>query len=89
MSGFSPAAGRERPVKSNKKLMNIEHRTPNVQRRIMYSIYLKKIKWSDSALRHLSAAGGFDIQYSAVLRFAFNVSYEVSGSGVAKFWRLL
>jgi len=44
MSGFSPAAGRERPVKSNKKLMNIEHRTPNVQRRIMYSIYLKKIK---------------------------------------------
>jgi hypothetical protein len=33
----SAAAGRERPVQSKKKLMNIEHRTSNIERRIMYS----------------------------------------------------
>jgi hypothetical protein len=42
VSGVSPAAGRERPVKSKKKLMNIEHRTSNIERRIMYSVYFIK-----------------------------------------------
>jgi len=42
-SGFSPAAGhKKRPAKSRKKLMNIEHRTSNIERRIMYSIYFIK-----------------------------------------------
>jgi hypothetical protein len=41
-SGVSPAVGqKKRPVKSKKKLMNIEHRTSNVQHRIMYSVNLK------------------------------------------------
>jgi hypothetical protein len=35
--GFSAASGRERPVKSNEKLMNAEHRTSNIERRIMYA----------------------------------------------------
>jgi hypothetical protein len=30
-SGFSAAAGRERPIKSKKKLMNIERPTSNVE----------------------------------------------------------
>ena len=38
----SVAAGRERPVKSNEKLMNVEHRTSNIEHRIMYSVYFKK-----------------------------------------------
>ncbi|CAB1076231.1 hypothetical protein D1AOALGA4SA_4029 [Olavius algarvensis Delta 1 endosymbiont] len=29
----------KRPVKSKEKLMNIEHRTSNIERRIMYSVY--------------------------------------------------
>jgi hypothetical protein len=42
-SGFSPAAGpKKRPVKLKKKLMNVEHRTSNVQHRIMYSVELNK-----------------------------------------------
>jgi hypothetical protein len=41
-SGFSAASGRERPVKSKKKLMNIEHRTSNIECRIMYSVYFIK-----------------------------------------------
>jgi hypothetical protein len=36
---MSVASGRERPVKSKKKLMNIEHRTSNIERRIMYPVY--------------------------------------------------
>ena len=39
---ISVAAGRERPVKSNEKLMNVEHRTSNTEHRIMYSVYYKK-----------------------------------------------
>jgi len=30
-SGFSTASVRERPVKSTEKLMNIEHRTSNIE----------------------------------------------------------
>jgi hypothetical protein len=36
----SVASGRERPVKSKKKLMNIEHRTSNIEHRKMYSVRL-------------------------------------------------
>ncbi|CAB1079329.1 hypothetical protein D1AOALGA4SA_7043 [Olavius algarvensis Delta 1 endosymbiont] len=59
----SVAAGRERPVKSNKKLMNIEHRTSNVQHRIMYSacrelfcrtVYFKSTERSESIIIHYS-----------------------------------
>ncbi|CAB1085616.1 hypothetical protein D1AOALGA4SA_13101 [Olavius algarvensis Delta 1 endosymbiont] len=32
---------------------NVEHRTPNIEHRIMYSVYLiKKTEQSDSTLRH-------------------------------------
>jgi hypothetical protein len=41
------AAGCERPVKSNEKLMNVEHRTFNIEHRIMYSVYFKKTERSD------------------------------------------
>jgi hypothetical protein len=34
--------GRGRPVKSNEKLMNVEHRTSNIEHRIMFSVYFKK-----------------------------------------------
>jgi len=41
--------------------MNIEHRTSNIERRIMYSIYfIKKTEQSDSTLRHSA------VRYSAV-----------------------
>jgi hypothetical protein len=74
VSGVSPAAGLKslpaaggRPVKSRKKLMNIEHRTSNVQHRIMHSacrellcrtIYFKK--------RVSEAIPPFDIRHSSV-----------------------
>jgi hypothetical protein len=62
----------ERPVKSKKKLMNIEHRTSNIEHRIMYFVYFIE--------RLSEAKPPFDIRYSAVLRFAFIVvSYKVSG----------
>jgi len=51
---ISVAAGRERPVKSNEKLMNVEHRTYNVEHRIMYSVYFKKTERSDSTIRQSS-----------------------------------
>ena len=47
---------KKRPVKSNEKLMNVEHRTSNVELRIMYSacrellcrtVYFKKTERSD------------------------------------------
>ena len=44
--------------------MNIEHRTSNVQHRIMHSVYFKKTEQNDSTLLHST----FDI-----LRFSFNV----------------
>ena len=70
---MSVPSGRKRPVKSNKKLKNVEHRTSNIQHRIMYSAYLKKTERSDSTLRHSI----FDI-----LRFCGSlltvVSYKVS-----------
>jgi hypothetical protein len=47
----------QRPVKSNEKLMNVEHRTSNVQHRIMYSVYF--------IIKRLSEAKPpFDIRYS-------------------------
>ena len=39
--------------------MNIEHRTLNVQHRIMNSVNLKKTEQSETTLRNLSAFGGF------------------------------
>ena len=33
----------QRPGKSKKKLMNVEHRTSNVEHRIMNSVYLKRL----------------------------------------------
>jgi hypothetical protein len=54
----SGAAGRERPVKSNEKLMNVEHRTFNIEHRIMYSVYFKKTERSD--IHHSS----IDIRHS-------------------------
>jgi hypothetical protein len=39
---ISVASGRGRPVKSNEKLMNVEHRTSNIEHRIMHSVYLNK-----------------------------------------------
>jgi len=33
---------KKRPVKSRKKLMNVEHRTSNIERRIMCSAHFKK-----------------------------------------------
>jgi len=49
---------KKRLVWSEKRLMNVEHRTSNIERRIMYSVYL--IKRRSKAIPH------FDI-----LRFAF------------------
>ena len=46
--------------------MNIEHRTLNVQHRIMNSVYFKK----DRAKRFHPST--FDIRYSSVLPFAFS-----------------
>ena len=40
LMGINPAAGRERPGKSKKKLMNIERPTSNIE--LMYSVHLKK-----------------------------------------------
>ncbi|CAB1077413.1 hypothetical protein D1AOALGA4SA_5202 [Olavius algarvensis Delta 1 endosymbiont] len=34
--------------------MNVGHRTPNIEHRIMYSIYFKSTERSDSAIRHYS-----------------------------------
>ncbi|CAB1081979.1 hypothetical protein D1AOALGA4SA_9619 [Olavius algarvensis Delta 1 endosymbiont] len=34
--------------------MNVEHRTFNIERRIMYSIYFKSTERSDSTIRHYS-----------------------------------
>ncbi|CAB1083151.1 hypothetical protein D1AOALGA4SA_10732, partial [Olavius algarvensis Delta 1 endosymbiont] len=33
-----------------KKLMNVEHRTSNIERRIMYSIYFKSTERSESII---------------------------------------
>jgi len=39
VSVFSPSAGqKKRPVKSKKKLMNVEHRTSNIERRILMTL---------------------------------------------------
>ncbi|CAB1077293.1 hypothetical protein D1AOALGA4SA_5084 [Olavius algarvensis Delta 1 endosymbiont] len=38
----------------DKKLMNVEHRTSNIERRIMYSIYFKSTERSDSIIIHYS-----------------------------------
>jgi hypothetical protein len=65
---MSAAAGRDRPVKSNEKLMNVEHRTFNIEHRIMYSacrellcrtVYFKKTERSD--IHHSS----FDNRHSS------------------------
>jgi len=48
VSGVSGTSGREHPFKSNERLMNIEHRTSNIEHRIMYSIYFKTTERSDS-----------------------------------------
>ncbi|CAB1080623.1 hypothetical protein D1AOALGA4SA_8303, partial [Olavius algarvensis Delta 1 endosymbiont] len=37
-----------------KKLMNVEHRTSNIERRIMYSIYFKSTERSESIIIHYS-----------------------------------
>ncbi|CAB1076103.1 hypothetical protein D1AOALGA4SA_3901 [Olavius algarvensis Delta 1 endosymbiont] len=34
--------------------MNVEHRTSNIEHRIMYSIYFKKTERSESIIRHSS-----------------------------------
>ena len=48
----SANSGRERPVRSRKKLMNVEHRTLNVQHRIMYSIYQSGSEQNASSLQN-------------------------------------
>ncbi|CAB1084978.1 hypothetical protein D1AOALGA4SA_12475 [Olavius algarvensis Delta 1 endosymbiont] len=40
--------------------MNVENRTPNIEHRIMYSVYLKLIERSESIIRHST----FDIRHS-------------------------
>jgi hypothetical protein len=68
---MSVAAGRKRPVKSNEKLMNVEHRTSNIEHRIMYSVYFIK---NDRAKRfHHSSIFNFHSSFPVV-------SYEVSGA---------
>jgi hypothetical protein len=49
---------------------NIERPTSNN----VFCLFKIKTEQSESILRHLSAGGGFDIRYSAVLRFAFYTS---------------
>ena len=59
-----------RPDKSKKKLMNVEHRTSNVEHRIMNSVYLKRFS---------EAIPPFDIRYSIFCGSLFQlcvVSYE-------------
>jgi len=34
-----------------KKLMNVEHRTSNIEHRMMYSVYFKMTERSDSTIR--------------------------------------
>jgi hypothetical protein len=56
VSGVSAASGRERPVKSKKKLMNIEHRTSNIEHRInVFYPFYKRLS---------EAIPPFDIRYS-------------------------
>ena len=64
---ISAAAGRERPVKSREKLMNVEHRTSNIERRIMWSARFKK----DFAKRFHHST--FDIRHSSF----YVVSYKL------------
>jgi hypothetical protein len=43
-------AGSQIEMKTNEKLMNVEHRTSNIEHRIMYSVNFKKTEQSDSTL---------------------------------------
>ncbi|CAB1085199.1 hypothetical protein D1AOALGA4SA_12689 [Olavius algarvensis Delta 1 endosymbiont] len=45
-----------------KKLMNVEHRTSNIEHRIMYSIYFKRTERSDSIIRRSTFAVRHSIQ---------------------------
>ena len=77
---MSAAAGRERPVKSNKKLMNIEHRTSNIEHRIMYSVYFKK--WPSAAIPYFIIRNFlFDI-----LRFAVKILRSFIRGLVPIYW---
>jgi len=56
VSGVSVQASARPPAKQTaglikeKKLMNVEHRTSNIERRIMHSIYFKTTERSDSII---------------------------------------
>jgi len=67
-----PLAKKTASLIKEKKLMNVEHRTPNIEHRIGYSVYLNLIERSESTIRQST----FDIRHSSV------VSHEVSGTEV-------
>ncbi|KGM42880.1 hypothetical protein JY97_10985 [Alkalispirochaeta odontotermitis] len=57
-----PLAKKTASLISENKLKNVEHRTPNIEHRIMYSAYFKLIERSDSIIRQST----FDIRHSNV-----------------------